>query len=221
MLEMINEVILNVHGASGHSGGVANSVEQLLVFLVSLTEKTPSEIFTLIMPGISAMENIHPLFVHFPIALLTNFVLIDLLGSLFNKPSWRIVAGWFLYVGVIMTAATVAAGLAAEKSVVHGGNVHDIMERHEALALTVFALTVLLAAWRIVVRGRLSGGTNIVYLGLAILMNIILIFTADMGGLMVYKYGVSVKAAQTVNQRLFNEHQHGDHDHSHGHEHSH
>ncbi len=216
MLENINEVILEIHGATGHNGGVASSVEQFLVFLVSLTEKTPMEIFAVIMPGIAAMENIHPLFVHFPIALLTVFVLIDLSGSLFNKPAWRMVAGWFLYVGVIMTMATVAAGLAAEESVAHGGNVHDIMERHETLALTVLALAVLLAVWRFFRRGKLTGGANIVYLGLAILMNIVLIFAADLGGLMVYKYGVNVEAAQTVNQTLFHEHNHGSHDHAGG-----
>ena len=215
MLEMINEVILEVHGASGHdSGGIATSVEQLLVFLASLTEKTPAEIFAVFMPGIAAMENIHPLFVHFPIALLTCFVLIDLSGSFFNKPAWRMVAGWFLYVGVIMAAATVAAGLAAEEAVAHGGNVHDIMERHETLALTVFGLSVLLAGWRLVARGQLHGGANIVYLSLAVLMNIVLIFTADMGGLMVYKYGVSVEAARSLNQSLLQEHNHGSHDHA-------
>ncbi len=220
MLEMINEVILEVHGASGHGGGIAGSVEQFLVFLVSLTEKTPSEIFAVLMPGIAAMENIHPLFVHFPIALLTVFVLLDLVGSLFSKPVWRMVAGWFLYVGVIMTAATVAAGLVAEKSVAHGGNVHDIMERHETLALTVLGLAILLAVWRFIAQGKLTGGANIFYLCLAVLMNIVLIFAADMGGLMVYKYGVNVEAAQSVNQILFQQHSHGAHDHT-GAAHSH
>ncbi len=225
MLDTINEIFLQVHGASGHGGGgVASSVEQFLVFLVSLTEKTPAEIFAVFMPGIAAMENIHPLFVHFPIALLTSFVLIDLAGAVFKNPAWRTVAGWFLYIGVVMTAATVAAGLAAEESVAHGGNVHDVMERHEALALTVFGLAALLAVWRIITRGKLTGGANVFYLSLAVLMNIILIFAADMGGLMVYKYGVSVEAARPVNEVLFQEHNHSsdeamDDGHSHSHSH--
>ena len=231
MFEIINFWMPEVHGGGGHSGGVASSVNQFLIFLDILSGKSAAEIFALLMPGIAAMENIHPLFVHFPIALLTGFTAIDILGSALKKPEWRKAASWFLYLGVIMAGFTVAAGLAAEESVAHGGNVHDIMERHETLALTVLSLSVILALWRLLNRGLIEGTANVFYLLFAVVMNIVLIFTADFGGLMVYKYGVSVQAAHDVNEALFQQHNHSTgstetnsgHGHSHadGHSHTH
>ncbi len=223
MIDIIHNLVLSVHGAGGgHGGGVAGTVEQLLIFLVSLTEKTPQEVFAAIMPGIAAMENIHPLFVHFPIALLVMFFLIDFAGSVGNKPEWRKVAGWFLYIGVVMAAATVAAGLQAEESVAHGGNVHEIMERHETLGLTVLGLAAVLAVWRLLSRGRVTGVANVFYLLTACALNIILVFAADLGGLMVYKYGVSVEASRSIQQQYYQQHSHGDGGYDHGgHQHSH
>ena len=229
MFEIINFWMPEVHGGAGHSGGVASTIEQFLIFLVSLSEKSPAEIFATLMPGIAAMENIHPLFVHFPIALLTGFTAIDILGSVLKKPEWRKAASWFLYLGVIMTGFTVAAGLAAEESVAHGGNVHEVMERHETLALTVLSLTAFLALWRLLKRGLIEGAANVFYLLFAIVLNIVLIFTADLGGLMVYKYGVSVQAARDLNETLFQQHNHSTgsaepgsgHGHTHDHNHTH
>ncbi len=231
MFEIINFWMPEVHGGAGHSGGVASTVEQFLIFLVALSEKSPTEIFATLMPGIAAMENIHPLFVHFPIALLTGFAAIDILGSVLKKPEWRKAASWFLYLGVIMAGFTVAAGLAAEESVAHGGNVHEVMERHETLALTVLSLAAFLALWRLLKRGLIEGAANVFYLLLAIILNIVLIFTADLGGLMVYKYGVSVQAARALNETLFQQHNHpagsvaptpsSGHGHAHDHSHTH
>lgn len=209
MFDLNNYLSFAVHGAQGkHGEGVAGSVEQLLTFLETLTEKSGADIFATIMPGISAMENIHPLFVHFPIAFFTAFVLIDFVASVLGKQTWRQVAGAFLYLGTVMAAVTVAAGLAAAESVAHGDNVHAIMERHQFMGISILVLSSVLSLWRLFSRGVIKGGANVLYLIFAVLLSGLVVFTADLGGLMVYNYGVSVKTSGSSMMDYFHEHNH-------------
>ena len=209
MFDLNNYLSFAVHGAQGkHGEGVAGSVEQLLTFLETLTEKSGADIFATIMPGISAMENIHPLFVHFPIAFFTAFVLIDFVASVLGKQTWRPIAGAFLYLGTVMAAVTVAAGLAAAESVAHGDNVHAIMERHQFMGISILVLSSVLSLWRLFSRGVIKGGANVLYLIFAVLLSGLVVFTADLGGLMVYNYGVSVKTSGSSMLDYFHEHSH-------------
>lgn len=68
------------------------------------------EYIYMIMPGLAEMMNIHPLLVHFPIALLNAFVLMELLGLLLKKDEMRMAASWMLYLGTAGAAAAVTAG---------------------------------------------------------------------------------------------------------------
>lgn len=198
-----------VHGAQGgHGGGVAGSVDQLLAFLESLSQKSPEEIFTTLMPGLGSLDNLHPLAVHFPIALLSLFVLLDLVGSVFTLQNWRQAASWFLYIGTIGAAITVAAGLAAADSVAHGDNVHEIMSQHQRLGISTLSLAVLLSLWRLLQRGVIAGGANVLHQLLNVILLVLLMLTADLGGLMVYQYGVAVETTSPSMLDYFHEHQH-------------
>jgi uncharacterized membrane protein len=230
---MTNFLSFQVHGG-GMGGGVAANVASLLEFLESLSGKTPPEMFSAILPGIAALENIHPLLVHFPIAFFTAFFLIDCIGTVAKKTQWRYVAAWLLYLGTIAAIFTVIAGLFAANSVEHGEDVHDIMERHEHIGIAVLSLSLFLSAWRLKQWGMHSSGTNAVFLALAGFLCFLLSLGADLGGLMVYKYGVAVKpAAISQSSPSYNgsglgihdtdnaaAHSHGSHDHG-GHSHSH
>lgn len=213
MLGFDHYIAFAVHGAAGsHDEQVLGAVEQFLAFIENLARQSPGEIFATVLPGISAMANIHPLFVHFPIAFFSAFVLIDLAGSLLNKRPWRQLAGGFLYLGTIMAAATVAAGLQAAQSVPHGDDVHAIMERHEAFGISILILSAVLSLWRLLARGLVTGGANVLFLLLALILGGLVVLTADLGGLMVYKFGVAVEVANPAMPGL-------SHDHSHSHAH--
>jgi uncharacterized membrane protein len=231
---MTSFISFQIHG-SGMGGGVAANVASLLEFLESLSAKTPPEIFSAIFPGIAAMENIHPLFVHFPIAFFTAFFLIDCVASIAKKSQWRYVAGWLLYLGTTMAIFTVIAGLFAANSVEHSEAVHEIMERHEKIGIAVLSLSLFLSAWRLKQWGLSSSGTNALFLCMAGILCLLLSLGADLGGLMVYRYGVAVEPS-AISQILPNQiepeqnqthsdtegHNHGGHSHSHGgHDHHH
>jgi len=205
MFELTKNLLFSVHG--GGDGGVAGLLEDLLATINSLLDLPANALFGALLPGISVMLNIHPLFVHFPIALLSTFFLLDVLGSLLSKPVWRGVAGWFLFLGSVFAGLTVLAGLFAAATVPHGEDVHAIMENHEHLGVSVFGLAIFLSGWRLFV-GQANGVANYLFLSFAALLWVLLVFTADLGGLMVYRYGVAVTAAEAGQDKAFIEHQH-------------
>ena len=211
MFDMNNFLSFQVHGsAGGHkaSDGVAGGVEALLTFLESLIGLSAQEIFSVIMPGISAMANIHPVVVHFPIALLVMFFIVDLVASILQKDSWRQVATGMLYLGTIAAGVSVAVGLMAAGSVEHGENVHLIMERHKLIGISILCLSLMLSIWRLLSGGAIKGVTNIIFLIFAVVLNILIMLGADLGGLMVYKYGVAVEAVELTTMDYFQEHTH-------------
>lgn len=206
---MNNFLAFQVHGNADNQG-ISVSLETFLTFLNSLLGKSAADIFSEFMPGIVAMENIHPMLVHFPIAFLISFVLVDLLASFAKKPQWREFAAGLLYCGTVMAVFTVIAGFIAASSVAHGDDVHDIMERHEFLGVTVLSLATALSIWRLKCGSQIQGEMNVLYLTLSLLLAGCLAFGADLGGLMVYKYGVAVQAVpESVSDS------HTDHQHSH------
>ena len=211
MIDVYNFLSFQAHGGgAGHkaSDGVAGAVEQFLTFLESLVGLSPAEMFSVIMPGFSSLVNVHPLIVHFPIAFLVAFFLIDLIGSLIRNDNLRRFAGGMLYLGTIAAAATVFLGFLAAASVEHGDNVHLIMEKHKLFGLSVLCLSAVLSIWRLLSAVAIKGVTNIVFLLFAALLNILIMLGADLGGLMVYKHGVAVEAVEETMIDYFHEHTH-------------
>lgn len=218
MFNIADQLTFRVHGGSDHhGGGVAGGMETLLTWIEKLITQDPAETFSEILPGLASIPNIHPLLVHFPIALLTLFFLVDLIGALFKSDEIRRTAGWFLYTGTLGALLAVAAGLQAASTVPHDFIVHEIMMRHRNYGVTVASLAVLLSLWRFLAHGRFNTVGNILHLGLAAATCIIMALGADLGGLMVFRYGVAV----SVEAPSMPSPSPQDHGHNHGHTHNH
>lgn len=182
-----------VHGEAG-GPGMVGLVEKILEAATRAAESGGS--FQL-FPGIQALGlNAHPMIVHFPIALLSIFLLLDLSGWIFRRRKLREYAAIFLYFGALGAVMAAAAGLFASSFVPHGQSVHDIMEWHERLGLTVAILATILSVWRYLGKSALEGMAQALYLFLSVIMMTCLIFGADLGGYMVYHHGVAVHNLQ-------------------------
>lgn len=211
MIDVVNYLSFQIHGsAGGHKSGdgVAGSVEALLTFLESLIGLSPTEMFSAIMPGLVGLTNIHPLIVHFPIAFLIAFFIVDLIGSVFYNDNSRKLASGLLYLGTVSAAGAVAAGLIAEASIEHGDNVHLIMSQHEFFGISILCLSGFLSLWRLMSGGIVRGVANLFFIMFSILLTILVILGADLGGLMVYKHGVAVEAVEQTMGDYFHEHNH-------------
>lgn len=198
-------ISFQIHGGADHGGGILDSLIAILAFFEGLIAPDSNDFFSAVLPGLSGMANYHPLVVHFPIALLIVFFILDVLGSLLSNANWRNIAAGLLYLGTISAVFAVAAGFIAANTVAHGGNVHAIMEHHEHLGVSVLVLAVLLSVWRFKFGERLKAGLNVFFLAMAAVLCVLLSLGADLGGLMVYHYGVAVQA---VVQPDNNGHQH-------------
>lgn len=203
---MNNLFSFQVHAGNDIANGVIAMVNELLPFFEGLMDKGWRDIFSTIMPGVSGLNNIHPLLVHFPIAFLSAFFVVDVAGTLAKKSHWRSVASWFLYFGAVATVFTVISGFMAANSVAHGGNVHDLMERLEQLGILVLFLVIVLSIWRMISGSLIRGAANSFFLILSALLCVLLIVSSDLGGLLVYKYGVGVEAVQQADDGHVHEH---------------
>jgi uncharacterized membrane protein len=157
------------------------------------------------MPVIPPWEGLHPLIVHFPIALLLIAPLIVIVGALLKPESARTVlyvALALMLIGTLGTFLAAATGEAAAKLAERSPQVSAVLERHEELAdatRAVFTgLTTILAAIIFAPKafqklsGRLLLSTVLpllflLFYGAGVLL---LANTAHNGGRLVHEFGV-------------------------------
>ena len=142
--------------------------------------------------GFSQLINIHPVFVHFPIALLASAALFYLLGVLFKKDSLLQAGRWALYAGTLSAGLAIWTGLRAERTVEHDAVVHEIIELHEKLAYVVAGLAVSLSAWTLAVKAAIPSKGKVVFIAALILLVVLIGQQADLGGRMVFLHGAGV-----------------------------
>jgi uncharacterized membrane protein len=130
-----------------------------------------------------------------PPTLFASSVAFDLLGSWFRRDSLKAAGFWSLVGGVLGAVLAVASGLIAEDRIQHSEVVHQIMEVHETWAISVSIGFAVLAAWRIWRRSTLPGGERGIYLVLASVGALAMLYTAHLGGTMVFRHGAGVPTA--------------------------
>jgi uncharacterized membrane protein len=139
--------------------------------------------------------NIHPLLVHFPIALLCTAVAVDLVGWVFrrNKPLRQLAT--LLYVlGTGGAIAAYVAGRAASQTIWLPGMAQAVLRQHWDWALrTVWFFGIVTVVRLVLLRPsrRDPGHAIVAAFALVGLVGIgLLIETGDRGGRLVFQHGV-------------------------------
>jgi uncharacterized membrane protein len=147
-----------------------------------------------LLPGAQHLQNIHPLIVHFPIALLFGAALLYLLAWLAKKESWGWTGLWLLGLGTAGAAAAVASGLHGAQGVMVAPSVREhLLVTHERIMLGVLGLSVVLLVWAWLARPMpLRGG--VVFLLLLAILVVGVTVGADFGGRLVYDYNAGGNA---------------------------
>jgi uncharacterized membrane protein len=138
---------------------------------------------------------LHPMLVHFPIALLITSVLFDVLGAWLTRESLREGALWLLVLGVLTGLAAFASGDVAAEAAEKAGVAESLIETHEHLAGATVGVFGALLVWRLLLRNRFSPRTRVAYLMVAIVGLGLLSATGHYGGSLVYEHGAGVNAA--------------------------
>ena len=94
------------------------------------------------------IDTIHPLIIHFPIALLSASVLFDILGVVFRKESLNHAGWWCLVCGVMGALAAVLTGFFADTIYGHMGDPFPVFETHGTMQIAATLIFVGLFIWR-------------------------------------------------------------------------
>lgn len=137
---------------------------------------------------------LHPILVHFTIALTATAFASDLLASLF-KLNVLIPIGWWTLAGAILvTPATLATGIISRVRLpVEEAAMRSFLRTHMALGPILFGLLIAAGIWR----ARLwQAGSGVTWQYLATMAAVVLVMAAQgyLGGELVYRYGAEVKA---------------------------
>ena len=125
------------------------------------------------LKGVTNLSNIHPLIVHFPIALFMVSGLFYVLGALFKKEGFLSSGKWTLWLGTVGAGAAVWAGIEASEVVKHNEVSHRIMLAHQYLGYGVLGLGILLSLWLVFTKVNLPR-PKVLFLAGIIALNLIL-----------------------------------------------
>ncbi len=147
-----------------------------------------------LLPGLQHLQNIHPLFVHFPIAFLTGAALFYILAWVLKNDKLAFAAFMFLIVGTLSAGAAVGTGLYAEDGVMVSRSVRGaLLEHHEDFMLATLGISIFLAVWALFGRPFPKKGRALFILVFLILLGIMSV-GADYGARMVYDYNAGGNA---------------------------
>ena len=137
----------------------------------------------------------HPIFVHFTIALTSASLVFDAVGFFLGKTSLTNAGGWSLLGSAIMTLMTISTGLTSStRAPVEEGEARSFLRTHMALGLIFFGLLVAITFWRVWLWQNAQGVSWLYLISLAVL-SLVMSMQGYLGGELVYRYGVEVEQA--------------------------
>jgi uncharacterized membrane protein len=147
-----------------------------------------------LLPGAENLQNIHPLVVHFPIALLSAAASVYLLSTLLRRSNWAWAALWMLLLGTSGAIMAVATGLYGAEGVMVAMSVREhLLIHHRNIMFSVLALSLILSVWALMARPLPERG-RLIFLALLLVMAGMMAKGADYGGRMVYDYNAGGNA---------------------------
>jgi uncharacterized membrane protein len=151
-----------------------------------------------------------------PAALLTVAVLFDLAAAATKRESLMWAGIWTLWAGVIGGWAAVIAGTIASDTIEHGEAIHEIMEKHENMALITMGVFTVVLGWRLIRRFQMPPQELALTRALSVVGILTLVWTGILGGRLVFEHaaGIPVKTlrAEIENREAGHHHEAGEAD---------
>ncbi len=139
------------------------------------------------------MHPIHPMVVHFPIALLLASLLFDLVSLRWRGQEFRATSLSLLALGVLAALVALYTGHVAEEAVEHSGTIpKQAIETHEVLAFAVFWVFAGLLGLRLLSYWGWIRERSLLVLFLGAGGSVLLLVASYYGGELVYRYGAGV-----------------------------
>jgi uncharacterized membrane protein len=137
----------------------------------------------------------HPIFVHFTIALTSTSLISDALGFFLIKASLTATGGWTLMGSAVMTLMTISTGLTSStRAPIEEGEARSFLRAHMALGVIFYGLLVAMTFWRVSLWQKGLGVSWLYLISLAV-VSLVMTMQGYLGGELVYRYGVEVEQA--------------------------
>jgi uncharacterized membrane protein len=136
---------------------------------------------------------LHPILVHFTIALTSASLAFDLIARMFGVASLAEAGWWTLAASALVTVATLITGVTSRMGLpVEEGEARSYLRAHMALGPFFFGLLVALTIWR---ANTWNDRETVSWWYLAALGVAALVMTIQgfLGGELVYRYGMDVR----------------------------
>jgi uncharacterized membrane protein len=144
------------------------------------------------LPGLKSMLNIHPLFVHFPIAFWFAALLFEALAIWRSNDEWHHTAVRLLYLGTLAAFAAAFTGWLAQSSVEPSIEIQRVFDIHESLMLIATSFATALSIYCFAKRAAFAANSRRILLAGLIALAILTIAGTDRGAQLVYQYAQSV-----------------------------
>jgi uncharacterized membrane protein len=144
------------------------------------------------LPGLKSMLNIHPLFVHFPIAFWFGALLFEALAIWRSNDDQHRTAVRLLYLGTLSAFVTALTGWLAQSSVEPSLTIQRVFDIHETLMLIATSFATALSIYCFAKRANFTTSARRIFLVGLIALAIITIIGTDRGAQLVYQYAQSV-----------------------------
>ena len=136
---------------------------------------------------------LHPILVHFTIALTSVSLAFDAISFFFSVASLSEAAWWTLAVSVIATMFTLATGVTSRlRLAVEECEARSFLRAHMALGPVFFGLLIGVSVWRAVL-WETERGVSWWYLSTMAVVALVMGAQGYLGGELVYRYGAEVE----------------------------
>lgn len=141
------------------------------------------------------LTHLHPMIVHFPIALLIVGFLFDIAGSITKRESFTQTAFYLIILGALGVIAAFITGDQAGSGITEEGALKQALENHEDAATLTIWIVSIVAAFRIalVLLKKFKGVLKMVSLALFLIAVLAIARTGYYGGELVYKHAAGVQ----------------------------
>ena len=136
---------------------------------------------------------LHPIFVHFVIALTASSLIFDVLGRVLGVTSLADAAWWTLAAALPSTLGAVVSGVTSRRRLpMEEGEARSWLRAHMALGPAFGGLLLAMACWR---SAAWAGGRPVSWVYLAALTGVVAVMTVQgyVGGELVYRFGAEVR----------------------------
>ncbi|HEY8401623.1 MAG TPA: DUF2231 domain-containing protein [Cytophagaceae bacterium] len=145
---------------------------------------------------------IHPLIVHFPVAMLFSAGILALIGLFYKRGLFKEIIYWILLIGITSCLMGIYTGLQEEQIVSTDYNLRDLLTLHKRTAYILSGLFTMLFLW-VAIRKRVmrlveySAWTVFLLFG-----SITVAYQGHLGAKMVYGKGAGVEVFEKAKQKL-------------------